>query len=178
MDPTLSVASHDDFQQFLDMGINNLGDSLQFDFPDFNSQQGQDGQLMQQDGGERMESRMDGNHGTMGHDTTMQEHMPAMTATQNHSTIPGPTSNGQRSGSIVEIDAQIQYLQQQRQQRQMQEQNKYYTRNGMIPPTPNSMELHGNNGAFFSPDAQQQGMYDRYRMQVKDHDVSLLLRFW
>lgn len=173
MDPTLSVSSHDDFQQFLDMGMNNLGDSLHFDFPDFNGQPGQGGQLMQQEDGERMESRMDGAHGAMSHDTPMQEHIPAMT-TGSHTTIPGPTSNGQSSsGSIVEIDAQIQYLQQQRQQRQMQEQQKYYARNGMIPPTPNSVELHGNNGQFYpQSDPQQQAMYERFRMQVKDQEMA------
>lgn len=174
MDPTLSVSSHDDFQQFLDMGMNNLGDSLHFDFPDFNGQPGQGGQLMQQEDGERMESRMDGAHGAMSHDTPMQEHIPAMSTAGSHTTIPGPTSNGQSSsGSIVEIDAQIQYLQQQRQQRQMQEQQKYYARNGMIPPTPNSVELHGNNGQFYpQSDPQQQAMYERFRMQVKDQEVS------
>lgn len=178
LDPTLSVSSHDDFQQFLDMGINNLGDSLQFDFPDFHSQHGQAGQLMQQDERERMESRMEGSHGQMGHDTTMQEHIPAMTSTASHPSIPGPTSNGRpSSGSIGEIDAQIQYLQQQRQQRQMQEQQKYYARNGMIPPTPNSVEMHGNNGQFYAPsDAQQQAMYERFQMQVKDQEVSLILK--
>jgi hypothetical protein len=175
LDPTLSVASHDDFQQFLDMGINNLGDSLQFDFPDFHGQQSQAGQLMQQDERERMESRMDGSHGAMGHDTPMQEHMPPMTSAGSHPTIPSSASNGHSSsGSIGEIDAQIQYLQQQRQQRQMQEQQKYYTRNGMIPPTPNSVEMHGNNAHFYPhSDPQQQAMYERFRMQVKDQDVSL-----
>ena len=177
LDPTLSVSSHDDFQQFLDMGINNLGDSLQFDFPDFDGQQSQAGQLMQQHERERMESRMEGAHGSMSHDTPMHEHMPAMTTAGSHATIPGPTSNGQpSSGSIVEIDAQIQYLQQQRQQRQMQEQQKYYTRNGMIPPTPNSIEMHGNHGQFYPhSDPQQQAIYERYRMQAKDQDVGLLL---
>jgi hypothetical protein len=175
LDSTLSVSSHDDFQQFLDMGMNNLGDNLQFDFPDYNGQQGQGGQLMQQDEGERMQSRMDSAHGAMNHDTPMQEHIPAMTTAGSHPTIPGPASNGRpSSGSLVEIDAQIQYLQQQRQQRQMQEQQKFYARNGMIPPTPNSMELHGNNGQFYpQSDPQQQAMYERYRMQVKDQEVSL-----
>jgi hypothetical protein len=179
MDPTLSAPSHDDFQQFLDMGMNNLGDSLHFDVPDFNNQQAQGARLMQQEGGERMESRMDGAHGAMSHDTPMQEHLPAMTTPGSHPTIPGPTSNGQSSsGSIVEIDAQIQYLQQQRQQRQMQEQQKYYARNGMIPPTPNSIELHGNNGQFYpQSDPQQQAMYERFRMQAKDQEVRALVTF-
>jgi hypothetical protein len=45
----------------------------------------------------------------------------------------------------------------------------------MIPPTPNSVEMHGNNGQFYAhSDPQQQAIYERYRMQVKDQDVSLL----
>ena len=175
LDPTLSVASHDDFQHFLDMGMNNLGDGLQFDFPDFNGQHGQSSQLMHQDEGERMESRMDGTHAAMDHDTTMREHIPAMSAAGSHPTIPGPTTNGPSSGSIVELDAQIQYLQQQRQQQQRQiqeQQQKYYARNQMVPPTPNSLELHASNGQFYpQSDPQQQAMYERFRMHVKDQEV-------
>jgi hypothetical protein len=162
-DPTLSVPSQDDFQQFLDMGINNLGDGLQFDFQDFNSQQpAPEGQLIQ-------------------HDTTMQEQMPAMTTASTHSALHGgPLPQAQSTNdTLSDLDAQIQYLQQQRhqqQQRQLQEQQRnYYTHNRMIPPTPNSVEMHGNNAQFYSQgDAQQQAMFDRYRMQVKEQqEVSI-----
>jgi hypothetical protein len=170
LDPTLSVASHDDFQQFLDMGINPLGDGLQFDFPDFN-QAGQGAQLMQQDEGDRMESQMDG---AMSHGAAMQDHMPTMTSAGSHPTIPGTSNSQPSSGSIGELDAQIQYLQQQRQQRQIQEQQNYYTRNHIVPPTPNSMDLHGSSGQFYPhSDPQQQAMYERFRMH-KDQDVSLM----
>jgi len=150
-DPTLSVPSQDDFQ-FLDMGMNSLSDSLQFDFQDFSHQQGQD--------------------------TTMQEHMPSMTTATSHPTISGPPVNGHGSNSesLVDLDAQIQYLQHQRhqqQQRQIQEQQNYYTQNRMIPPTPNSIEMHGANHQFYpQSDPQQQAMYERFRMQVKEQEVS------
>lgn len=154
-DPTLSVPSQDDFQQFLDMGINNLGDTLQFDFQEFNQQHGQD--------------------------TTMQEHMPSMTTSSNHATIPGTPINGHSSNSdsLVELDAQIQYLQHQRhqqQQRQIHEQQRnFYTQSRMIPPTPNSVEMHGATSQFYpQSDPQQQAMYERFRMQVKEQDVSAL----
>jgi hypothetical protein len=175
-DPTLS--SQDDFQ-FLDLGINNLGDSLQFDFQDFNSQQSQAGQMMHQNEGESMDTRMDG---SAGQDTTMQEHMPSMTTATSHSTIPStPITHGHPSSdSLVELDAQIQYLQHQRQQqhqRHMQEQQRnFYAQNQMIPPTPNSVEMHGGNPQFYTQsDPQQQAMYERFRMQVKEQEVSLIL---
>jgi len=178
-DPTLSVPSQDDFQQFLDMGMNNLSDSLQFDFPEFNHQQAQ-GQLMHQNGAEAMDTGIE-NGGEAGQDTTMQEHMPSMTTAASHPAIQGGAISHAHSSneSLVELDAQIQYLQHQRnqqQQRQMQEQQRnFYAHNRMIPPTPNSMELHGANSQFYPhPDPQQQALYDRYRLQVKEQEVSWL----
>lgn len=171
-DPTLS--SDNDFQQFLDM---NLGDSLQFDFQDFNSQQNQAGQMMQQNEGETMDTRMDG---STGQDTTMQEHMPSMTTATSHPTIPStPITHGHSStDSLVELDAQIQYLQHQRQQHQrhMQEQQRnFYPRSRMIPPTPNSVEMHGGNPHFYAQsDPQQQAMYERFQMQAKEQEVGLI----
>lgn len=150
-DPTLSVPSQDDFQ-FLDMGLSNLGDSLQYDFQDY---------------------------GQQNQDTTMQEQMPSMTTASNHATIPRVPVNRHSSNneSLVELDAQIQYLQHQRlqqQQRQMQEQQRnFYSQNRMIPPTPNSIEMHGATSQFYSQsDPQQQAIYERYRMQAKEQEVS------
>lgn len=170
-DPTLS--SHDDFQGFLD-----LGDGLQFDFQDFNSQQNQAGQMMHQNEGDSMDTRMDGQPGQ---DTTMKEHMPSMTTATSHPTIPStPIAHSHPSGdSLVELDAQIQYLQHQRQQqhqRQMQEQQRnFYAQSRMIPPTPNSVEMHGGSAQYYpQSDPQQQAMYERFRMQVKEQEVSLM----
>jgi hypothetical protein len=168
-DPTLSGPSHDDFQQFLDMGINNLDDGLQFDFPDFNPQQ---------NGGD-MDTRMDSGRGTPGQDTTMQEHIPGMTTTSRHTSLHGTpiVHSHPSSESLVELDAQIQYLQQQRhqqQQRQMQEQQRNYYAQRRIPPTPNSIEMHGSSSQFYpSSDSQEQAMYERFRLQAREQDVSL-----
>ncbi|RFU28769.1 hypothetical protein B7463_g7564, partial [Scytalidium lignicola] len=175
-DPTLPTSSHDDFQQFLDM---NLGESLNFEYHDFNSQQGQ--QLMHGDGGEQMDTAManDG-MGMPQKDAIMQDHMTPMTMPTSHPTIPSASPMAHEhpaTESLVELDAQIQYLQQQRhqqQQRQLQEQQRnFYTQNGIIPPTPNSMEMHGQNGQFYSQlDNQQQAMYERFRMQLKEQDLA------
>jgi hypothetical protein len=178
-DPTLSGPSHDDFQQFLDMGINNLGDGLQFDFQDFNPQQGDGTQLMHQNGGEGMDTRMDSGRGTPGQDTTMQEHIPAMTTASRHTSLHGTpiVHSHPSSESLVELDAQIQYLQQQRhqqQQRQMQEQQRNYYAQRRIPPTPNSIEMHGSSSQFYpQSDSQEQAMYERFRMRAREQDVSL-----
>jgi hypothetical protein len=89
-------------------------------------------------------------------------------------TMDGDSSNE----SLSELDAQIQYLQHQRhqqQQRHIQEQQRnYYAQNRIIPPTPNSIEMHGNNSQFYSQSdtQQQQAIYDRFRMQVKEQEVS------
>lgn len=151
-DPTLSVPSQDEFQ-FLDMGINNLNDALQFEYQDFNQPQGQD--------------------------TTMQEHIPSMTTASSHPSISAAPLNGHAShnDSLVELDAQIQYLQHQRhqqQQRQMHEQQQnYYAQNRMIPPTPNSIEMHGSTPQFYpQSDPQQQAIYERFRMQVKEQEMA------
>ncbi|TVY24868.1 Phosphorus acquisition-controlling protein [Lachnellula hyalina] len=177
-DPTLSVPSQDDFQQFLDIGMNDLSDSLQFDFPDYNHQHATQSQLMHQNGDEAMHTGME-NGGSTGHDTTMQEHMPSMTTATSYATIQGGANSQAHSSneSLVELDAQIQYLQHQRhqqQQRQLHEQQQnYYTQNPMIPPTPSSMDLHGANAHFYpQSDPQHQAMYDRYQMQAKQQDMA------
>ncbi|KAF8866499.1 hypothetical protein BDZ45DRAFT_639723 [Acephala macrosclerotiorum] len=178
-DPTLSVSSQDDFQQFLDMGgMNNLGEGLPFEFQDFNpaQAQGQGQQMMNQDEGESMDAAMEGGRGMMGQDTTMQDQMPAMTTSASHPGILGGPLNGHASGeSLSDLDAQINFLQQQRhhqQQRQLQEQQRsFYAQQRMgVPPTPQSMEMHGNPSQFYQQhsDPQQQAMYERFRMQVKE----------
>ena len=181
-DPTLSVPSQEDFHQFLDLSMNSLGDPLQFDFADFSSQQsGQSAHLVHQRDPEAMDHSGLENGGGVGRNITMQELMPSMTTTTSHPPIIGtPISHAHSSNdSLVELDAQIQYLQQQRQQRQQQaqqlqeQQRNFYVQNAMIPPTPNSMELHAATTQFYpQSDPQHQAMYERYRMQMKDQEVN------
>ncbi|RDW77345.1 hypothetical protein BP6252_05398 [Coleophoma cylindrospora] len=174
-DPTLSIPSQDDFQQFLDIG------NLNFDFQDFNQQQG-NGSILHSNSGEVMGMRIDNNNrgGIAQQDTIMQDHVP-MTSASSHSSIPStPIAHGHAMGdSISDLDAQIQFLQQQKhhqQQRQLQDQQqrRYFGQQRSIPPTPNSVEMHGGNGhpQFFSQsDSQQQAMYERYQMQTKEQEV-------
>jgi hypothetical protein len=183
-DPNLTSTPHDDFQQFLDMGMNGLNDGLSFDFQDFGGQN--NGQMLHQEGGEPMDTRMDVDVTILGHkDTMMQSQMPPMSTAPAHSSIVGTTINRGHSSSdsLVELDAQIQFLQQQRQQhqqRQLQEQqqqqqqqrNQFYAHNHMVPPTPNSIEMHSANNQFYpQSDPQQQAMYERYQMRMKEQEV-------
>lgn len=177
----MSSTPHDDFQQFLDMGMNGLSDGLNFDFQNFGGQN--NGQMMHQEGGETMDTRMDVDVAILGHkDAMMQPQMPPMTSTPAHSSIAGtPIDRGHSSSdSLVELDAQIQFLQQQRQQhqqrqlqeQQQQQQNQFYTHNRMVPPTPNSIEMHCANNQFYpQSDPQQQAMYERYQMRMKEQEV-------
>lgn len=179
-DSTMSSAPHDDFQQLLDMGMNSFNDGLNFDFPDYAGQN--NAPLLPQESREAMDSRMDVDVGLLGHkDAMMQGQMPPMTTVSNHATIAvRPLEHGHSSSeSLAELEAQIQYLQQQRQQhqrRQLQEQqqrNNYYAHNRMIPPTPNSIEMHSANNQFYpQSDPQHQAMYERYQLRVKEQELA------
>ncbi|ESZ98240.1 hypothetical protein SBOR_1336 [Sclerotinia borealis F-4128] len=171
-DPTLSVHSQDDFQQLFDLNLQNMADTLQFDF-DFNQQQSHNQQMMHQDGMGSMNTGMAVNH-QMEHDGTMQEHMPPMTTTSSHSAILGtPIVHPHTSTeSLTELDAQIQYLQQQKRQqqlRQSEEQHRnFYAQNRMIPPTPNSMDIHGASQHYYTQAEQPPSVYEPYRLREQE----------
>ena len=183
-DPSLTSASQDDFQQYLDLGMGSLSDSISFDFPYDGGQSNE--QILQQDSGDAMDTRMDTamdvNVGALGHkDTMMRAPMPSMTTeSSTHPTITGTILDHglSSSNSLVELDAQIQFLQQQRQhqERQLQEQqqrNFYALQSRMVPPTPRSIEMHSANNQFYpQSDPQQQTMYERYQMRMKEQEVS------
>ncbi|CAM1506900.1 Fc.00g065410.m01.CDS01 [Cosmosporella sp. VM-42] len=168
-DQAMTATSDDDFHQFLDMsGMANLGDGMQFDFQGF-----QDGSVM--------------SHAREPADTIMGE-SENNTMMGAGNSIPITTSAGQpsipahmmtpSSDAISTIDAQIQYLQQQKfqqQQRQLQEQQAAFFSNQShsVPPTPQSLEMP--NGQFYSQAEQlsQQGVYDRgYSQRVKDQEMA------
>ena len=169
-DQAMTTTADDDFHQFLDMsGMGNLGDGMQFDFQGF-----QDGSVM--------------NHARDSADTIMGEpENNGMMATGNG--IPITTPAGQpsipahmitpSSDAISTIDAQIQYLQQQKfqqQQRQLQEQQVAFfsNQNHSVPPTPQSLEMP-HSGQFYSQAEQlsQPGVYDRgYAQRIKEQEVS------
>lgn len=171
----------DDFQQFLDMNsIGNLGDGLQFDF-DFQNQN--NAHMMQVTPRDPTDTPMSGTDGLMA--AAMHPQMPNMTTSPAHPSIPSTLMAPQHApnDAISDIDAQIQFLQQQKlqqQQRQMEQQQVAFfaqQHNRMVPPTPQSLEIQaGNQQQFYAhPEhtpQQHQDMYDGYRRMKEQQDVS------
>ena len=171
-DQTMASAGDEDFHQFLDMSsMGTLGDGMHFDFQSF--QDGSSQGLM--------------NQSRDVPDTIMTDSdNPGLLATAG--AMPMSTSAGQptipahmmtpASDPISNIDAQIQYLQQQKfqqQQRQLQEQQAafFHNHNHSVPPTPQSLEMP-NSGHFYSQAEQitTTGAYDRgYHQRTKEQDV-------
>ena len=135
----------------------------QDDFQDFDNQAGQ---IMLQNDTGPMDTRMDGNGGL---GTSMLEQI-----------APIATTRRPQIDSLLALDAQIQYLQtaralQHARDLEDQQRNLFAQNRSIIPPTPNSVKMHGGNAQFYSQsDPQQQAMYERFRMQVKEQEVCLV----
>ncbi|PKS10520.1 hypothetical protein jhhlp_002272 [Lomentospora prolificans] len=174
-DQSMASTTDDDFQQFLEMqGMSNMNDTLNFDFQSFQDSSGAG--MLSQGAREQIDTSMSGTEPSLAIPTTAglsQEQITVMTTGASHNSIqahiahmpPTPTD------AITEIDAQIQYLQQQRlqqQQRQAREQHStfYSGRNHVIPPTPQSLELQAGSGQFFSP--VETPMFDSRAHCMKD----------
>ncbi|KAL0939297.1 Phosphorus acquisition-controlling protein [Colletotrichum truncatum] len=179
-DPALAPSHDEEFQQFLDMGgMGNLGDSMTFDFNDYQS--GNGSAMMHQHGREQLDTQMGGTDASivMGNTSSaMQAQLINMTTATAHPAIttqmiPPPTP----TDAITEIDAQIQYLQQQRvqqQHRQIQEQHVVYYTNQphAVPPTPQSLEMPPASNQFYS-DQRQTPMFDgRYQRMKEQQDMA------
>lgn len=185
-------APEDDFQQYLDMnGMGNLSDGINYNFQDFQSSAGSE--LLQPHSREQMDIPMSGTDAPILLSpavSAMQRQMPPITSAAPYQTVPTtmmppPTPN---EAIVDSIDAQIQFLQQQKmrhQQRQMEDQQvAFFTsqQSRMVPPTPQSLELQPRANHYYStqPNAaeqqqqQQQQHAVEYRYQrLKDQaDVS------
>ncbi|KAI1799840.1 helix-loop-helix DNA-binding domain-containing protein [Daldinia bambusicola] len=190
-DQPMSSGGDDDFQQFLEMGgMSNLGDSLQFDFHDFGDVNG--ASIMHQPHGDSIDTPMSNtNMPTIiaRNDMGSQSQISPMTTAPSHAGIstqmmpPHHTS----TDAISEIDAQIQFLQQQRlqqQRRQLEEQQRQFReqqaafyaqqQRSMVPPTPQSLEIQAASQFFASQDqAHSSGMFDAYHQHLKEpHDMA------
>jgi hypothetical protein len=194
----------DDFQQFLDLGMGGLETDGSFTFDNFapssiNGQQigsgmegiensfGQELNMLEQrtNGQDPKSVAMAQIHNSISHSQPQQHtQQPGITTS-----IPHNQSIGQGDIGLIEIDAQIQFLQLQRQeqqkrmaqqqlqqqQQQQQQQNAFFAfseSQRVIPPTPNSMELAERDASnFMRQDANQQALYDAYQMHVQDQEV-------
>lgn len=184
----MQQAGQDDFQQFLDMGeISNLGDGMQFDFPGF-SAAGAAAMIHSHAAHDGMDTQMGGTetpHAT-GTNIGLPHQMPPLTSGTTMPTIPSHMMPPQRANTrdaISDLDAQIHFLQRQKleqQQRQLEEQQQRFAeqqaaffaqQQGMVPPTPQSLEMQAANQYYTAQGDQtphhSQGMFDRYRL--KEH---------
>lgn len=193
-DQTLSSAGDDDFQQFLDMGgMSSLGDGLPFDFQDFGGTNSTS--MMHQPHNDTMDTPMsNSNVPTIiaRNDMGPQGQMSPMTSAPSHSGISTqimPPHHTTRD-PISEIDAQIQYLQQQRlqqQRRQLAEQERQFhqqqaafyaaqQQRNIVPPTPQSLEIQAANQFFAQQDrTHSSGMFDGYQHLKEQPDACLSL---
>lgn len=186
-DNSVQGAAEDEFQQFLDMnGMGNLGDGINYNFQDFQSSAG--GQLLQAPSRDQLDIPMSGTDAPMLMSPAlpaMQQQMPAMTTAAPYQSVPTtimppPTPN---EAIVDSIDAQIQFLQQQKlrhQQRQIEEQQAAFfarQQSRMIPPTPRSLEIQpGNNQYYPQPNAadqqhQQQQQHHHQQPTQQQHGV-------
>lgn len=172
----------DDFQQFLDMNnIGNLGDGLQFDF-DYQNQNNV--HLMQVTQRDPTDTPMSGTDGSVLMAAAMHSQMPTMTTAPAHPSTPATMmAPNAPNDAISDIDAQIQFLQQQKlqeQQRQLEHRQAAFfaqQQSRMVPPTPQSLEIQaGNQQQFYArPEhtpQQHQDLYDGYRRLKEQQDVS------
>ncbi|KAK5624468.1 hypothetical protein RRF57_000184 [Xylaria bambusicola] len=193
-DQNMPSTSDDDFQQFFDIGMSNMGDSMPFDFQSFNSQNGPS--MIHQGHREPVDTPMsDVNVAPIvaQSNTGPQNQGPPMTSAPGHSSILSQIIPHQQTpnDAISEIDAQIQFLQHQRlqqQQRQLEEQQRrlqeqqaalyaqQQQQRNMVPPTPQSLEMQAT-GQFYSSQDQghSSGMFDGYQQIKEQQDVCLFL---
>jgi hypothetical protein len=195
-DHSMQSSQDDDFQQFLDMnGMANMGDGMQFDFQDFHNVGGANSNMLPNQ------------HRPSSLDTAMSgvdipdmlarsepgglHQMPAMTSAVSYQSIPAtmippPTPS---EALVNTIDAQIQFLQQQKLQHQQQQLHQQQAalyaqqqqQQRIVPPTPQSLEIQAGANPFYSNHAsqshsdhtpQQQPLDYRYQRLKDQQDVS------
>jgi hypothetical protein len=183
-DHAMHSSTDDDFQQFLDLNsMGNLSSDLNYNFQGFQDSTG-NGHLLDGTQREQLDTPMSGTDASIilsRADPALQQQMPpAMTSAGPYQGIPAtmmppPTPT---EAIVNSIDAQIQFLQQQKmqhQQFQLEEQQAAFfaPRNRMVPPTPQSLEIPAGAGRYYhqpSP-AEHQAMDYRYQRSNDQQDV-------
>ncbi|KAK3178739.1 hypothetical protein OEA41_000876 [Lepraria neglecta] len=142
----------DEFANFLDFGDLN--------FSAFDGIPQSDAEL-QQNGVGAMDTSMEDTAGMLGLEQGQMQHQMGQ---QNHS-APMNGFHGS-TDSFPDLAMQSELFDQQQQQ-QLHMQNQRYHGQNVVPPTPNSMELHGGHAQYYRTPADhpQLHMYDHYRRQ-------------
>ncbi|KAK6841329.1 helix-loop-helix DNA-binding domain-containing protein [Apiospora arundinis] len=198
-DHTMTPTGEDDFQQFLELGgMSNMGDGLQFDFQDFGAATNPPSMMHPHQGHhDHMDTAMSGTE-TAGIIASSSMPMPTQMIPTTSETII-PTVPSQMLGSqhpnsgdaLSNIDAQIHFLQHQRMQeqhRQLQEQSIHFEeqqinffaqqQRNMIPPTPQSLEMHASNHYYTQQQrSQQQQQQHRPGDQTPQHSHGMFDRY-
>ncbi|PNP53788.1 hypothetical protein THARTR1_05912 [Trichoderma harzianum] len=173
-DQAMAAASEDDFQQFLDIsGMANMGDGMQFDFQGFQDDGSHSIMAQTRQTADAIMSDSDPSNMIPRSDGLLQNHTPAMAPMPSHMMAQSASRE-----AISNIDAQIQYLQQQKfqqQQRQLQEQQATFFHGHSVPPTPQSLEMTPGSVQFYSQAEQMpsRGAYDRsYHQRMAEQDMA------
>ncbi|TGJ84090.1 hypothetical protein E0Z10_g4707 [Xylaria hypoxylon] len=190
-DQNMSSTGDDDFQQFFDIGMSNMSDSMQFDFQPFNTQNGPS--MIQQSHRDSVDTPMsDANVAPIIAQNNMgpQSQVSTMTSAPSHPAVLSQILPHQQTpnDAISEIDAQIQFLQHQRlqqQQRQLEEQQRrlqeqqaalyaqQQQQRNRVPPTPQSLEMQAASQFFASQDrGHSSGMFDGYQQIKEQQDMA------
>lgn len=149
----------DDFTDFLDFGDLN--------FPNFDGIPQDDAELQQQNGAGQMDTSMDASAGILVLENgSIHQRMGQQSV--------APSMNGFHASTESFTDLAMQsdfFDQHQRQQSQIQ--NQQYHSHPAVPPTPNSMEMHGGHSQYYRDptDLQQLNLYNQYRRHHQKDQV-------
>ena len=144
----------------------------EFNFLDFSDLGfgGYDAVDLQQDGAGAMDTSIEGAAGILGLDQAhleLQQEQPPLMDQQHH-----PNSMTDFHGSTESFPdiAMQQDLFDHQQQHQLHIQNQRYHGQNVVPPTPNSLEMHGGQPPYYHTpaDHQQLHMYEHYKRKQKD----------
>lgn len=152
----VSASGDDEFSNFLEFGLNfSAFDTANHDsFPE--------------NGASVMDTNMEQSDVTTGLEMgqNSQPHHYAAGPEQADLSPMGGHDKPQRG--VVDMNLQAQLLRQQQQRQQMM-QSQEYQRQTIIPPTPNSLDLHGGAARYYQHlDAQGQAIYERYQQMKED----------
>lgn len=156
----------EDFASFLEFS------DLQLQFPPFDGTQDEGG--MQEDAAVALDTAME----NVGEMVELKEGQAQRQIEQHDVQQQSPSMGMMESlhgstDSLLDMEMQVQLFQQQ-QQHQMQ--GQHYHRHNMVPPTPNSIEMHGAKAQYYQQmDPQAQAMYERYSRHQKDQVPALHL---
>ncbi|MCJ1409157.1 hypothetical protein MMC19_003235 [Ptychographa xylographoides] len=159
-------APEDDFSSFLDFN------DLQLNFSTFDgaSPEGESGR---QGLGHGIDAEMENGVGMMVmKDGDLQQQIDPSLASM-PTALPEPQDVHSSSESLLDMNMQVQLFHQQQlhYHQQLRMEALYHQRPGMVPPTPTSLEIHGQPRSYPQMDPTQRAMYEHYARKQQNHMV-------